>query len=450
MSDVERFIAERFALIEEGIAHERTLSSFAALVDDANRALISPVSDATGSPLQAMATLLKLSNLAIGKYQYQRRHPRLLAHPFGLILECANACQLTCPGCIHGGRSDIPPGAPWEKTLLGNSLADTIIDRHGPFALSTRFFNWGEPLLNPRTPEYIRYARSYMMRTSVSTNLSLRFDERALVASGLDYLILSIDGATQRTYGRYRRGGDLSLVLENVKRLVRAKRALGTATPHLVWQYLLFDHTLEEVELATNLASNLGVNEINFARPYDVSATDPGITIPASLPCNRVLFSYDGQQIALAAQEMMTALNGKIAESYAIPWTRRVDNASFDVPSDSAQGGCQWTYKNIVYSAEGDVYPCCRANYGEQGTIFAPKGDIDANADPFNSSRYRDVRARFATGASPPPLDETCCDRCDHVDSLPNVNNQQIPAYFQIVDTARILPQNVIAMLAQW
>jgi hypothetical protein len=55
-------------------------------------------------------------------------------------------------------------------------------------------------------------------------------DPEGIVMSGLDLAILSIDGTTQDIYEKYRRKGDLGLVFENVKKLVAAKKKLGSVT----------------------------------------------------------------------------------------------------------------------------------------------------------------------------------------------------------------------------
>ena len=83
----------------------------------------------------------------------------------------------------------------------------------------------------------------------------------ALVASGLDTINLSIDGATQATYEQYRKRGNLQLALDNARRLVAAKRRQQTAAPHLYWRYLDFPWNRHEIEMARQLARDIGVDE---------------------------------------------------------------------------------------------------------------------------------------------------------------------------------------------
>ena len=70
--------------------------------------------------------------------------------------------------------------------------------------------NYGEPLVNLETPKLVRAAKRYLLHTMISTNMTVpRFDAEAYVESGLDYMMVSIDGATQEVYERFRRKGDL-------------------------------------------------------------------------------------------------------------------------------------------------------------------------------------------------------------------------------------------------
>ena len=57
----------------------------------------------------------------------------------------------------------------------------------------------------------------------------------AVVRSGLDTMIVSLDGVTQDVYEQYRVAGRLDRVLDNLRLLVETKRRLGVETPYLEW-----------------------------------------------------------------------------------------------------------------------------------------------------------------------------------------------------------------------
>lgn len=271
MNDASKALYDIAVLAESDLP----LKDFLVRLDSFNQHQLSTLKEVCSSERHAKALLLKLSNIAIGKFQYRKRHTRLTAKPFGLVVDSCNSCPLSCPGCIHRRNSTNPENIAWESGVLGIATFEALLNRYGAYAISTRLFNWGEPLLNKKTPAFVEASRRFLMRVSLSSNLSVQFDPDALVSSGLDYLIMSIDGATQETYQKYRKGGNFSLVLENVRRLVDAKKRLNSYTPYLVWQYLVFDHNLGEMDQALHMAKELGVNEVNFGEPNSVSFFDP-------------------------------------------------------------------------------------------------------------------------------------------------------------------------------
>ena len=153
------------------------------------------------APLVAKALTSKIQNLFLSKYHFLTRGASLLSSPYGLIVDPMNACQLACPGCVHSARSKEMKTFDWGPGIMSESMFGSFMQRYGPYALETEFCNYGEPLLNPKTPQLIRLAKTYLVRTMLSTNIGVKhFDPEAYVNSGLDYMTISIDGATQSVY----------------------------------------------------------------------------------------------------------------------------------------------------------------------------------------------------------------------------------------------------------
>ncbi len=157
--------------------------------------------------------------------------------------------------------------------MLEEGFFKRTIDELQGHLLYLTFYFQGEPYLNPRFLEMVKYASSRNIYTSTSTNAHYLNDENAkeTVLSGLDRLIISIDGTTQETYESYRIGGSLSKVIEGTKKIVKWKRELKSRTPHIVFQFLVVkpnEHQIEDVKV---LAEKLGVEEVKFktAQVYD-------------------------------------------------------------------------------------------------------------------------------------------------------------------------------------
>ncbi|WP_114777699.1 SPASM domain-containing protein [Botryobacter ruber] len=188
--------------------------------------------------------------------------------PLSISFEPTTSCNLRCPECPSGLRSFTRPTG-----MLEDSLFKATIDQLHRQLLYLIFYFQGEPYLHKNFLELVQYASRKGIYTATSTNAHYLNDEtaRQTVESGLDRLIISIDGTTQETYAAYRVGGKLEKVLEGTRNVVKWKKKLKSKTPHLMFQFLVVrpnEHQLEDVQ---KLAKELGVDEVVFktAQIYD-------------------------------------------------------------------------------------------------------------------------------------------------------------------------------------
>jgi radical SAM protein with 4Fe4S-binding SPASM domain len=135
------------------------------------------------------------------------------------------------------------------------------------------FYFQGEPYLHPQFLDLVAYASRKRIYTATSTNAHYLNDKnaKATVKSGLDRLIISIDGTTQETYESYRIGGSLEKVIEGTKNIVRWKRELKSSTPHVIFQFLVVKPNEHQIDEVNKLGKELGVDEVAFktAQIYD-------------------------------------------------------------------------------------------------------------------------------------------------------------------------------------
>ncbi|HZG54052.1 MAG TPA: radical SAM protein [Pyrinomonadaceae bacterium] len=206
--------------------------------------------------------------------------------PVQAYIEPTLFCNLRCPACPTGLQLGLRP-----STTIKWDLFKSTIDEIGDYVFSLFMYNWGEPLLHKQTPEMIRYAKDREIDIILSSNLSLKLTDDyldRLVQSGLDTLIVSLDGTTDEVYSKYRLRGELQLVRENMLRIQAAKKRLGVQTPKVVWQFLVFKHNETQLGQALAEFKDWGADEIvtsgaimPFA-PYDEGfepSTLPGYDI---------------------------------------------------------------------------------------------------------------------------------------------------------------------------
>jgi MoaA/NifB/PqqE/SkfB family radical SAM enzyme len=392
----------------------------------------------------AQALTLRTLNLLLARYHFRARNAWLASRPFGLVVDPSNMCRLACPGCVHSARSEALQLFDWHKGTLTEDRFSALLRACAPWAVGIYFCDYGEPLLNLNTPKLIRQAKQYLLSTALSTSLSVRrFDAEAYVESGLDFMVLSIDGATQPVYERFRRNGNLELVLENVRRLVSAKRKLGKRTPVLSWNFLAFEHNVHEIPEARRMARRLGVNQFRVVNPFAVSWDEPDIQ-PARI-AGRV-HRFDWQSITNMPgnwnpfpEEMQAEAIGQAFEK---GWAAGAASESPGIPGHT----CHWLYKNMVMDATGRVLPCCGAPRPDTNLVF---GQFSGNgADPFNSERY--VQARlFFRGAMPPADSPPHCVDCDWDQTVVNIGGPEIRRYFRAADPA-FFNRKSVRLLSDW
>jgi MoaA/NifB/PqqE/SkfB family radical SAM enzyme len=134
--------------------------------------------------------------------------------------------------------------------MLENSFFKQTIDELHRDLLYLIFYFQGEPYLNPDFLTMVKYAHDKGIYTATSTNAHYLTDEKAkqTVESGLDRLIISIDGTTQDVYQQYRVGGKLDKVLEGARNIVKWKKELKSKTPFIFFQFLVVKHNEHQIE----------------------------------------------------------------------------------------------------------------------------------------------------------------------------------------------------------
>jgi len=188
--------------------------------------------------------------------------------PVSISVEPTTACNLGCPEC--------PSGLKKFTRDTGNLKEDFFKEMLQELSSSLTyliFYFQGEPFINPRFLEMVEYASKKGIYTATSTNAHFLHDQLAkkTVASGLDRLIISIDGTTQETYESYRIHGKLDKVIEGTKNVLRWKKELKSSTPHIIFQFLVVRPNEHQIADVQALGKELGVDEVRLktAQIYD-------------------------------------------------------------------------------------------------------------------------------------------------------------------------------------
>lgn len=273
------------------------------------------------------------------------RRPVLWGRPISLSFEPTTSCNLRCPECPSGLRSFHRP----TGMLQGDLFRKVIDEQEKTLAYLILYFQ-GEPFLNPEFLDFVRYASSKQIYTATSTNAHYLNNEnaKATVQSGLDRLIISIDGLTQETYEQYRIGGNLEKVIEGTKNVVSWKKKLASKTPHIIFQFLAVRPNEHEVPELYKLADELGVDQVavKTAQLYDYENGND------LMPTNEHLSRYKKQSNGTyALKSKLMNHCWKMWHSSVLTWDGRVVPCCFDKDADHPMGTVQDNSFDSVWSS---------------------------------------------------------------------------------------------------
>jgi len=303
-------------------------------------------------------TLLKLWNAFQLTFSYLisklLKRPIHYGMPTSISLEPTTSCNLRCPECPSGLKNFTRPTGKLE-----NGYFYKIIDQLAPRLSYLIFYFQGEPYLNPNFLDHVKYAVSKKIYTATSTNAHYLTDEVAkkTIESGLDRLIISIDGATQETYEQYRIGGKLEKVIDGTKNIVKWKKALKSKTPHIIFQYLVVkpnEHQLDDVE---KLAKELGVDEVAFKTAQIYDYENGSDLIPTKEEYARYKKGVDGRW---HIKNKLTNHCWKMWHSCVITWDGKIVPCCFDKDAHYQLGDSQKTEFKTIW--RGKAYQDFRAS----------------------------------------------------------------------------------------
>lgn len=175
----------------------------------------------------------------------------------------------------------------------------------------------------------VQYAVQKGIYTITSTNGHFLNGENArkTVESGLDRLIISVDGTTQETYAQYRVGGHLEKVLQGTRNVIGWKRTLRKKHPHVVFQFLVVRPNEHQIADIYRLAAEMGVDEVRLktAQVYDYESGND--LIPTIDRYARYRLGTDGRW---SVKHALTNHCWKLWHACVITWDGQVVPCCFD------------------------------------------------------------------------------------------------------------------------
>ncbi len=250
------------------------------------------------------------------------RYPLHFGMPISLSIEPTTACNLGCPECPSGLKQFTRPTGKLDLEMHEDMLKQV---KRSVFYVN--YYFQGEPFLHPGFLELIKKGKEENVYTATSTNGHFIDKKKAeeIVRSGLDRLILSVDGISQETYEQYRVNGELHKVMDACSFMVEAKRKLKSKTPHLIIQFLAVRANEHEIPEVLTFPRKIGVDEVRIKTAQLYEYRNGNALMPENEKYSRYKKQKDGTY----------RLKGKLGNH------------------------CWRMWSGSVFTWDGGVVPCC-------------------------------------------------------------------------------------------
>jgi MoaA/NifB/PqqE/SkfB family radical SAM enzyme len=327
--------------------------------------------------------------LAFGWRKENSRYYPMPIYPTKIRLEASTACQLKCPSCPTAtGEIAKSIGAGFLKFDDFKALIDL-----NPRVREIELSNWGEIFLNPEITKIMEYAfsKNVALRCDTGANFNTVSDEalEALVKNRFRSITCSIDGASQETYGIYRRNGNFEQVLKNIRKLNEIKKKYNCKWPQLRWQFVVFGHNEHEIIKARKMAGDLGMRfwvKLSWGAMYTKKDFSP----------------VKDRKLVQQESGLGVADRDEYRKRYGQDYAQKIVCAQM------------WAEPQVNF--DGKILGCCINYWGDYGNAFK-----DKISDFFNTEKMEYARAMLK-GKKQARADIPCSS-CTHYRSMKGAMN---------------------------
>lgn len=297
-----------------------------------------------------------------------------------VYVEITTRCNLNCAVCVRQVWSD-PCGdmswATFEATVEGL--------RAFPDLNRLVFGGYGEPLVHPRLPQMLALASTLGVPLTVTTN-GLLLDEamaRTLLATPVDWVVISLDTVHTQAYDGARIAGGLDQVLENARRLMRLAEGRPALPLNLGIEFVATRSNRDHLLRLREIAADLGATKVLVSN----------LLPHTEAMCDEILYDSD--------RPLSLPLSWPVKEARGILWGR------MDLPRMKwgAWRQCRFVLdRSLVIGWDGGVSPCYPLMHSYPYYIYGRRKNVSRYvlgsvndrplADIWQSEEYVRFRAK--------------------------------------------------------
>ncbi len=257
-------------------------------------------------------------------------------------VETSIACNLSCVMC------------PWDRVRAaagsGGLMKEEVWSALRPYlgdVASIDFSGGGEALMNQNLPQWIGEAHAAGCVTGFLSNGILLTEEyaRGIIEAGIDWIALSIDGATPAVYDAIRLGARFDRLLKNLEALAPLKKG---GRPRLFINFVIMRDNIHQLDDMVRLAARYSFDRINF-KQCDVVRGESGR--------GRGLFGGERTGEIRRYEKMLT-------KARRLGKRLHVEVASFSFVPEEQPVCVQDPRSSVFVRFDGIVAPCINLAYG--------------------------------------------------------------------------------------
>jgi radical SAM protein with 4Fe4S-binding SPASM domain len=321
------------------------------------------------------------------------------AGPRKLQVEVTAACNLRCHMCLVRYR---PPLNRLEGAMRLDDLR-ALLDQL-PDLEDLTLQGLGEPLLAPDLVAMVRCASERGIRVGFNTNATLLTGAvaDALLDAGLDWLCVSLDGASAPVYEAVRDGARFERVGRNVRGLLERRRRRGGGRPTVSLVFVAMRRNVRELPALVRLAVEWGVDRVAVQNlSHSFSDTDPHGRYREirEYAAGEALWQGPDDDAARAFAEARAEAS-RLGMKLSLP--RLAERPPRRRPGTA---GCDWPWRGVYAEHDGTVQPCCMV----MGSDRASMGNAreESFRAVWHGPRYAEFR-RALLGRDPPDVCRGC------------------------------------------
>lgn len=258
----------------------------------------------------------------------------LESYPRRLVFELTNACNLNCIMCGRNAADFKPTIFDMDVFRSFEPLMDTVEE--------VTLMGWGEPTIHPKFIEMLEIINKHSARKYFCSNgMNLKKIKNAIFDYNVDVFAVSLDGATDETNSRIRRGSKIEQITEDLKDIVRIKKERGLKYPWINFVFCAMRSNIRELPDLVRLAAEIGIEEVKVVY----------LTVFGEDLMNESLWGHEG--LVKEVFEEAIKVGDELGILLKLPHYIGEDEAG-----DKLHKDCFVAWRDFFLGSDGYVRPC--------------------------------------------------------------------------------------------